>query len=196
MIAAAWWVTCGHPPGHRPSPVLQASPTHCSGATPWPRSRWSPSSRCHTTRNLLFPGHPGPGLSPLGPVPLGSTGRAGGAVSSLGIGSLEKVPWVTLIRESGGVGCQTCGRAPHHRPLSGPSAGDRDAVPARRPGTHHHPCVRGEEVRGAGPRQGGDQRRRVRGARGGGAGAALAVGLTVPVPAGARGCTGCRRRAR
>ncbi|XP_049659278.1 collagen alpha-1(II) chain-like isoform X6 [Accipiter gentilis] len=42
--------------------------------------------------------------------------------------------------------------------------GDRDAVPARRPGTHHHPCVRGEEVRGAGPRQGGDQRRRVLGA--------------------------------
>ncbi|XP_077044838.1 ras GTPase-activating protein 4-like isoform X1 [Agelaius phoeniceus] len=40
----------------------QVSPTLCSGATLWPRSPWSPSSRCHTTQNLLFPGHPAPGL--------------------------------------------------------------------------------------------------------------------------------------
>ena len=29
---------------------------------------------------------------------------------------MEKVPWVTLIGEPGGVECQTCGRAPHHCP--------------------------------------------------------------------------------
>ncbi|XP_074701116.1 ras GTPase-activating protein 4-like isoform X2 [Strix aluco] len=37
---------------------------------------------------------------------------------------------------------------------------DRDAVPAHRPGIHHHSRVRGEEVRGAGPWQGGGQGRR------------------------------------